>query len=323
MCCAVASAALGCGGGDDAIAIAIVAPGPGAQVTRDALAPDGALAAGIDVQLEVEGAPARVGLVLGAMDLGDVAPDGRATAWIATAGTVTLTATAYDDAGGAAATASVEVTVVDPVVADCHGWLDLYGVGYTVGPTRPGVTDPVTATMPINGIPFRTGATTARETMFGDCTLIRSLAEAAPFLRRRQIAWVTDLGVYNYRCINNNGTPPNCPNGISEHAYGNAIDLASFEDASGTTYSVEDDWVIDPAPEKTCEAPTEPGKDAFLHELICELKANAIWNIVLTPNYNAAHRNHFHVDLTAGADTIRRSLAPHPDSDVSGRVATH
>ena len=43
-----------------------------------------------------------------------------------------------------------------------------------------------------------------------------------------------------------------------------------------------------------------------LHQLICELKAAGVWNIVLTPNYNDAHRNHFHVDLTTDSDFIKR-----------------
>ena len=68
-----------------------------------------------------------------------------------------------------------------------------------------------------------------------------------------------------------------------------------------TFCSVNDDWVIDPDSEETCAAPAEPGADAFLHETICALKDAGVWNIVLTPNYNADHRNHFHVDLTSGA----------------------
>ena len=56
--------------------------------------------------------------------------------------------------------------------------------------------------------------------------------------------------------------------------------------------------------EPTCDAATEAGSDAFLHAIICAQKAAAVWNIVLTPNYNADHRNHFHVDLTPDADFI-------------------
>jgi hypothetical protein len=299
-----------CGGEEDeSIALSIASPAPGAEVTRDSLDAIGALVASVAVEVEVSGVPARVALSIGDVAAGELDAEGKVLASLAAVGPATLTATAYDADGAPLATASVDVVVIDPVVADCHAWLDLYGVGHTVGPVRMGVADPVTAMMPINGVAFRSGGS-ARTTMFGDCTLIKSLAEAASSWRARKIVEVTDLGVYNYRCINNAGTPPNCTIGLSEHSFGNAIDLAIFKDADGTTYSVKDDWVIDPSPYKTCMDPTEPGKDAFMHEMICEIKARGIWNIVLTPNYNSLHRDHFHVDLTDGANTIKGPPAP-------------
>lgn len=298
-----------CGGDDDSIELTIESPAPGAEVTRDSLDAIGGLIAHVAVVVDVSGSPARVALSIGDVAVGDLDAAGSALASLAAPGPATLSATAYDADGNALATASVDVVVVDPVLADCHAWLDLYQVGYTVGPARMGVMDPVTAMMPINGVAFRSGGS-ARTTMYSDCTLIKSLAEAASEWRARRIVEVTDLGVYNYRCINNSGTPPNCTIGLSEHSYGNAIDLASFKDADGATYSVKDDWVIDPTPYKTCMDPTVPGKDAFMHEMICAIKARMIWNIVLTPNYNSLHRDHFHVDLTAGANTIKGPPAP-------------
>lgn len=302
-----------CGGEDPADpaslppSLAFVSPGPGQAFTRDSLDDIGALVAAVPVEVVIEGAPARVALSIGGRELATLDAAGLATATVGLAGPATLTATAFDAAGGVVATADVAVTIGDPDIADCHAWLDLYGIAYTVGPDRPGVDDPVTAMMPINGIPYAY-AGTPRTTMFGDCTLFRSLAEAAPSLRARNIVEVTDLGVYNYRCIGSVGTPPDCPNGISQHAFGNAIDLAVFEDADGETYNVTTDWVIDPA-DDTCTAATTGAKDQLLHELICELKSRNVWNIVLTPNYNAAHRDHFHVDLTAGSDFIERTAA--------------
>ncbi len=298
-----------CGGDDESIALVIESPAPGAEVARDGLDTLGGLVANVTVAVDVTGSPARVGLLVGDVELSDLDPAGSGLASLAAPGPATLTAIAYDVDGGVMGTASVDIVVVDPVLADCHAWLDLYQVGYTVGPTANGVKDPVTARMPINGVPFRSGGA-ARTTMFGDCSLIKSLAEAASVWRARKIVEVTDLGVYNYRCINNSGTPPNCTIGLSEHSFGNAIDLASFKDADGMTYSVKDDWVIDPVPYKTCMDPTVPGKDAFLHEMICAIKARGIWNIVLTPNYNSLHRDHFHVDLTEGANTIKGPPAP-------------
>lgn len=188
----------------------------------------------------------------------------------------------------------------------CRPWLDYHGVAYEVGPANPGVNDPVTITLPLAGMRYRyVSFDTPRETIFMDCELARTLVRAAPLLAARDIVEVADIGVYNYRCIGG-GEPPDCPNGISQHAYALGIDIAGFETADGTFFSVNDDWIIDPESEPTCEAATEPGKDRFLHEVICELKANAIFNIVLTPNYNADHRNHFHSDLTAGGDFIER-----------------
>ncbi len=288
---------------DDAIGITIVSPEPGAVFQRADLDALGSLVATVPVEVTVQGAAARVGISVATVALADLDADGRATVSVDTAGPATLTATYFDADDNAIAEASVEIEVTEPAPATCKDWLDLYRITYSVGPASPGVVDPVTVTMPINGMPYRSGGT-ARTKMFGDCTIIKSLAQAAPMLRAKQIIEVTDLGVYNYRCIGNTGTPPNCPNGISQHAYGNAIDLASFKDTAGMTYVVNTDFVIDPAPEKTCTAATVAGKDQFLHELICGLKAAKLFNIVLTPNYNAAHRDHFHVDMTPGSDFI-------------------
>ena len=289
--------------GGDAAGIAITSPAPGAVFARTSLDSLGSLVASVPVDVAVQGTPTRVGITLDTSALADADADGHAVVALASSGPATLTATWLDADDLPVATASVDIVVTEPAAATCKDWLDLYNVTYTVGPTSPGVMDPVTVTMPINGMPFRSGGA-ARTKMFGDCTIIKSLARAAPMLRAKQIVEVTDLGVYNYRCIGNTGTPPNCPNGISQHAYGNAIDLASFKDMAGMTYVVTTDFVIDPAPEKTCTAATVAGKDQFLHELICGLKAAKLFNIVLTPNYNADHRDHFHVDMTPGSDFI-------------------
>ena len=148
-----------------------------------------------------------------------------------------------------------------------------------------------------------------RSSVFLDCSLAVALARSNPSYIRRDVDTVVDLGVYNYRCIGGEGSPPDCPRGISAHASASAIDLHSFELSNGQIYDVEQDWIIDSNAEETCEASTEPGGDRWLHELICEQKRIGVWNTILTPNFNSAHRNHFHVDLKDG-DFIRQT----PDS---------
>jgi hypothetical protein len=191
-----------------------------------------------------------------------------------------------------------------PAGADCASLLDYHGQPYQLGPDMPGVAEPVTLTTPIAGLRHRVSSSTSeRSAFFMDCELALALLEAAPILSERGVVEVVDMGVYNYRCIGG-GAPPDCPNGISQHAYARALDIAGYTTEDGTYYSVNDDWVINPDGEETCAAATAGDKDAFLHEIICAQKAAGIWNIVLTPNYNAAHRNHFHVDLTDGSDFI-------------------
>jgi hypothetical protein len=285
------------------VSVAFVTPASGATLTRDQLGSTGRLVADATIQLAIGGDPARVSLAAGDTPLGDATSD-QEIVELPMTGPVTLTATAFDDAGAELESASVDVTIGEPTVADCHGWLDLYHLDYTVGPDNLGIADPITVMLPLNGMAYRySGNTSQRKTLYGDCTLMKSLAQAAPIERAHDIQEVIDIGIYNYRCIDQSLTPPNCS--MSQHAYAKAIDLAEFVTGDGTHYSVLNDWVIDTSG-STCTAATENDKDAWLHQLICELKGEKIWNIVLTPNYNADHRNHFHVDLTKDSDFIKR-----------------
>ncbi|MEO9876037.1 MAG: extensin family protein [Anderseniella sp.] len=70
---------------------------------------------------------------------------------------------------------------------------------------------------------------------------------------------------------------------ISEHAFGNALDVSAFTLASGRVVEVEDGW-------------KSGGKEsAFLKQV--HGKACGTFTTVLGPKADAAHRNHFHFDL--------------------------
>ncbi len=286
------------------VALTFVAPAQGAEFIADQVGVDGDLVAKIPVQLAVTGSPAKVVLTRGGRIVGSADANGIGTLEVSRPGEEALIAVAYDAANAPVASDEVGVVVKAPVVANCRANLDLYKIPYTVGPAMQGVPDPVTMPTPINGIEYRyVEGTTRRTKIVADCSLVLSLLRAAPALRARNVVEVADIGIYNYRCIGG-GVPPGCT--LSQHAQAKAIDIAGVTDRDGVYYDVNTDWVIDPDSQKTCDAPTEPGKDSFLHEMICALKADRVWNIVLTPNFNAAHRNHFHVDLTAGSDTINK-----------------
>lgn len=68
----------------------------------------------------------------------------------------------------------------------------------------------------------------------------------------------------------------------SQHATANAIDIAGFRLAGGNTVSVKRDWSGDDA------------KARFLKDV--HGRACAYFRVVLGPEFNAAHRDHFHFD---------------------------
>ncbi|MFK7889085.1 MAG: extensin family protein [Gammaproteobacteria bacterium] len=74
---------------------------------------------------------------------------------------------------------------------------------------------------------------------------------------------------------------------MSEHAFANAWDVSGFELEDGRIISVLKDW----QPRGT--------RRSFLRAV--HRDACRAFNVVLGPNYNDAHRDHFHVDMSNGA----------------------
>ena len=93
-----------------------------------------------------------------------------------------------------------------------------------------------------------------------------------------KITRIEQVGTYS--CRNTYGSPVGRP---SEHARANAVDIAAFRLDDGRIISLAKHWGTD----------TPEGR--FLSRLRDE--ACLIFNTVLSPDYNAAHRDHFHFDL--------------------------
>jgi hypothetical protein len=72
----------------------------------------------------------------------------------------------------------------------------------------------------------------------------------------------------------------------SEHATANAIDIAGFVQADGQEITVRRDW-----------NGSDPRRAAFLRAV--RDGACSFFDVVLSPDYNEAHRDHFHFDMGA------------------------
>lgn len=136
----------------------------------------------------------------------------------------------------------------------------------------------------------------------GACSLGHALADTIEDVVDDGVTVLRHLGTYNCRTIAGSDS-------LSRHAYGDAIDIYGFDFANGDQWTLEGHWEHD-----TTTFATPAGE--WLYDTSYGWYDQQIWNIVLTPNYNAAHDNHFHVDLTPGSGFIGfadgRAFGPSP-----------
>jgi hypothetical protein len=104
-----------------------------------------------------------------------------------------------------------------------------------------------------------------------------SLQPEAQLLLGSKVVEIETMGTYNCRRIGGGDT-----GSFSQHATANAIDIAAFRLADGRRISVLNDWKGD-GPEATFLRRARNG-------------ACGSFSTVLSPDYNAAHRDHFHFD---------------------------
>lgn len=95
------------------------------------------------------------------------------------------------------------------------------------------------------------------------------------------LAKIHHYGSYSCRRQRGNGS-----GSWSEHAFANAWDVASFELDDGTLINILRDWDGDRK------------KAKFLRD--AQKSACGLFRVTLSPDYNEAHRDHFHLDMGPG-----------------------
>lgn len=107
---------------------------------------------------------------------------------------------------------------------------------------------------------------------------VHTLQPAAQAVFGQKVARIDHLGSFACRNVYNRSEGR-----LSQHATANALDIAGFRLADGRRISVLADW-------------NDAGdKGRFLRQVRDGACRN--FNTVLGPDYNAAHRNHFHLDM--------------------------
>jgi hypothetical protein len=184
---------------------------------------------------------------------------------------------------------------------DCEAELKQRGIGFQREAAR-GVLAPVRLTGPVGGVLFRTDlADAARATSpweLADCRLVLALDDLAAILRQHDIVEVRHYSMYR-------PPPEPWPDGKlgTRHGGGLALDAGRFVAKDGRVLDV-DKHFHGAIGAKTCGAGAGPRPVAAealkLRAILCEAVDRRLFNVVLTPNYDRPHHNHFHLEVTAG-----------------------
>jgi hypothetical protein len=156
------------------------------------------------------------------------------------------------------------------------------------------VDDNIQLLNPINGITFQY-LQRDPSPMTMACDLALAIHQLTQLLAEYDIVAVGHIGTYNCRGIRSDD---GSINQLSQHGLGRAIDLKWFRNSNGQTFDVEDHW------EHGVTRNFRSAEGELLYELGQEMFRRGLFNIILTPEFNAAHDNHFHVDLTEGGRFI-------------------
>lgn len=180
--------------------------------------------------------------------------------------------------------------------AACEAELAQRKIGFDRVDTARGVIAPVRLTGPLSGVTFRSNLPASKRKSavieIYDCRLVLALDDFAKILAKHDVVEVVHLSVYRpvSKKVNLKGAG-------RRHGGALAIDAALFRTTDGRTLDVQKDF-HGGIGQKTCPPPASASE---LRKIACEASDARLFNVLLTPDFNWAHRNHFHLEVTANA----------------------
>jgi hypothetical protein len=190
----------------------------------------------------------------------------------------------------ALAVAILGAAAAQAYAGDCLRELDRRGVTYK-RVHKTGIAIGVEPTSPLGGVTY----TSTDQHLWMDCSLAVSLDEAGPYLTALGIDHAEFLSLYSRRDVR--GTHQ-----ASKHSYALAIDVARFSGPSIGTLDVALDFEQGLGDAVDCigQPLTENGR--VLETLKCQLVQSGLFFLVLTPDYDDSHFNHYHLEARAWSE---------------------
>jgi len=186
--------------------------------------------------------------------------------------------------------------------ATCEAELTSRKIPFVREAATRGVRAPVRLTGPLHGVEFRTNlrerARASTPWEIGDCRLVLALDDFARILERHEVIGVRHYSMYRLPA---ESWPSDTE--ATRHNGALAIDAARFLLKDGSYLDVLDHF-HGKIGDRTCGERAAPhpatAEAKELRAILCETVAARLFNVVLTPNYNRPHKNHFHLEVTSG-----------------------
>lgn len=185
----------------------------------------------------------------------------------------------------------------------CEAELTRRGIAFRRVDEARGVLEPVRLDGALHGVTYHTALTASQRVTspweIVDCRLVLALDDFSAQLAAHGIVDVLHFSMYR---------PPSrqwpAERTASRHPGGLAIDVASFLKSDGTNLVVERDF-HGRIGSTTCGAGTGPHPSSLealeLRRIVCDAADAKLFNVELTPDFNWAHRNHLHLEVTVGS----------------------
>jgi hypothetical protein len=183
----------------------------------------------------------------------------------------------------------------------CEAELVRRRVAFTRVDEARGVLEPLRLDGALHGVVFHTALAPSKRASspleIVDCRLAIALDDFAAQLASHDVVQVVHFSMYR-------PPPARWPaeRVATRHPGGLAIDAASFIKSDGTSLVVERDF-HGQIGARTCGAgagPRPATPEALeLRRIVCDAVDAKLFNVALTPDFNWAHRNHFHLEVNA------------------------
>jgi len=168
---------------------------------------------------------------------------------------------------------------------DCYAQLDARHVSYK-RTKKPGIALAVEITGPLGGVTY-----SGYDALVIDCSLAVSLDEIGRYVTAMGIDRAAFSSAYSRRTVRGTNRP-------SKHSFGLAIDVAGFTGNDLGTVRIDRDYEQGLGDAVDCVgAPLTQG-GAVLKILQCQLVRSGLFHLVLSPDYDDAHHDHFHLEAS-------------------------